>query len=278
MNEVVLNTPCGKIRGEQREGCRIFRGIPYALTKRFEKPVETLAWQGELDATKAGAEVYQYSAFYDEEKSDKPFYYNEFRKGMDFHYTEDYVTMNIVAPAKAENCPVLVFVHGGGHDTGLVGELPYGECEAYAKRGIVFVSVGYRENVFSMYRGRNLGLHDILCAFSWLKRCVFAFGGDGEKMTAMGQSAGAMSLTDICLCPKAKPFIKGAILMSGGGAMPAVAAPVKAEKMKKYWDAVEGAAVAENEAELKALPARALGGMEQRSQQGKESAADPACH
>jgi carboxylesterase type B len=48
------------------------------------------------------------------------------------------VTLNIVAPENAANCPALVFVHGGGHETGTVSELPYGTCTEYAGHGIVY--------------------------------------------------------------------------------------------------------------------------------------------
>lgn len=56
----------------------------------------------------------------------------------------------------ASGRPVVMFFHGGGHETGTVGELPYGTCTEYAKRGVIFVSVGYRLNVFFSFQGKEL--------------------------------------------------------------------------------------------------------------------------
>lgn len=258
MQDLILETPCGAIRGEARDGCRIFRGIPYASTPRFEKPVETVRWDGVLNAAESGAEVYQYGAFRGESTKIDQFYDREFRSDLRFTYTEEYVTLNIVAPENAENCPALVFVHGGGHETGTVSELPYGVCTEYAKHGVIFVSVGYRLNVFSLFRCKNLGLFDILTAFSWLRHNLPAFGGSGERVTAIGQSAGAMSITDLCLSPLAEPYIGGAVLMSGGGAVPHLLRPCTKREADPYWDKVRTAAGAETDEELRQVPARTL--------------------
>jgi carboxylesterase type B len=258
MPECLLDTPCGRIRGETKDGCRIFRGIPYAATARFEKPVETTRWDGVLDAVPDGADCYQFSAFRRGTSEADHFYDREFRSGLSFTYTEEDVTLNIVAPENAANCPVLVFVHGGGHETGTVSELPYGTCTEYAGHGIVYVSVGYRLNVFSLFRCRNFGLFDLLAALSWLQHNLAAFGGDGARMTVIGQSAGAMSLTDLCLTPLAAPYLRGAVLMSGGGAVPHLLRPCTKEEADPYWDRVRAAAGVQTDEALNAVPPQTL--------------------
>lgn len=252
MDTQVITAKAGKIKGYKEKGLYIYRGIPYAKTARFELPVPYV-WEGEFDATVGEVDCFQYSSFEDESKGDFSFYYEEFRSDRTFTYAEDYMTLNIVAPADAKNAPVLVFIHGGGHETGTVGELPYGLCEEYAKRGIVFVSVGYRLNVFSLYDGRNFGLHDQIAATKWVYDNIEAFGGDVSKITLMGQSAGAMSITNLLYCDKLKGIIQGVILMSGGGMIPRFAGPWTREQAKPFWDAVRKNAGVKSEDEMKTI-------------------------
>lgn len=252
MDTHIIEAKAGKIKGYQENDTYIYRGIPYATTKRFELPTPYV-WEGEFDATVGEMDCYQYSSFYDESKGDFSFYYEEFRSGRTFTYTEDYMTLNIVAPVDAKNAPVLVFIHGGGHETGTVGEMPYGLCNEYAKRGIIFVSVGYRLNVFSLYNGLNFGLHDQIAATKWVHENIEAFGGDASKITLMGQSAGAMSITDLLYCDKLKGIIQGVILMSGGGMVPRFAGPFTKEQAKPFWDEVRKNAGGKTEEEMKSI-------------------------
>jgi carboxylesterase type B len=258
MSKITLKTPCGTLTGLCQDSLSIFQGIPYCRTPRFQQPQEITQWDQTIDVTKDGANAAQYGAFCDESKDVGSFYYKEFRQETRFTYTEDYLTLNIVAPAKARNCPVLAFVHGGGFEIGTVGEMPYGKCAMYARHGIVFVSIGYRLNVFSLYRCLNLGLYDIACAFQWLSKNIASFGGDPEKMTAIGQSAGAMSLTDLSFSSLLKPYVKGMVLMSGGGAIPSLAHPLSKRDAAPFWDRIRAEAGAQSEEELLRVPSEAL--------------------
>ena len=257
-DEVLLDTLCGKIRGTLLGEAAFFRGIPYAETPRFQKPTPIRHWDGVLDATKQEQDCWQYGAFRNEVQDADNFYYREFRSERQFAYGESPMTLNIIAPRDAANCPVIVFIHGGGHETGTVGELPYGTSTEYAKRGILLVSVGYRLNVFSLYRSRNFGLHDQLAAVLWVHEFISAFGGDPERIILMGQSAGAMSITDLCLNQKLKGIVKGAVLMSGGGAVPGIVGPWTAKQSAAFWDKVQSRAGASSEAEMLALPPEQL--------------------
>lgn len=255
---VYRDTLCGKIHGRKSENVEFFCGIPYARTKRFEMPVQICKWDGVLEATKGELDCWQYSSFRDESKDPENFYYKEFRSERQFEYTESPMTLNIICPQSGEGCPVIIFFHGGGHETGTVGELPYGTCTEYAKRGVILVSVGYRLNVFSLYRGKNYGLHDQITAIHWIRDNIAAFGGDPERIILMGQSAGAMSITDLCLSQKLKGVIKGAVMMSGGGAVPRLAGPWQQSKCKDFWDDMCRRTGASNETELKAVSPKTL--------------------
>ena len=257
MIEHIVEAKCGRMKGYQENHVYIYRGIPYATTKRFELPTP-FAWEGEFDATIGEVDCYQYSAFLDEKKGESSFYYEEFRSGRAFAYTEDYMALNIVAPTDAKNAPVLIFIHGGGHETGTVGEMPYGLCTEYAKRGIVFVSIGYRLNVFSLYNGMNYGLHDQIAATKWVHENIEAFGGNPSKITLMGQSAGAMSITDLMYCDKLKGIVQGVILMSGGGMIPKFAGPWTREQAKPFWDEIRKRAGVVSKEEAKTVDAERL--------------------
>ena len=236
MAEYRTQCPCGTLRGTVENGIAVFRGIPYAKTERFREPERIDRWEGCLDATAGELDCWQHSAFYDE--SDR-FYYQEFRRGAQFTYAESPMTLNLITPVNAEKLPVLLFFHGGGFETGTVGELPYGTCTEYAKRGVLFVSAGYRLNVFGLYGGTNYGLADQAACVEWVRRNISAFGGDPERITLAGQSAGAMCLTDLLCSETLRGKISGAVMMSGAGPVPLIAAPIPAEKTASFWRQVD---------------------------------------
>ena len=188
MNSITLVCPCGKLKALNEDGVILARGIPFAVTERFQPPEVIKKWSGLLDATGQETDCFQRSSF---EDTSGTFYYREFREGRHFQYADSPMTLNIISPSLEGKHPVLFFIHGGSFETGTVGELPYGTSTEYAKRGIVLVSVGYRLNVFGMHGGVNYCLMDQIAAVDWVQN-ISAFGGDPDNITIMGQSAGAM--------------------------------------------------------------------------------------
>ncbi len=237
MEEIIWQCPCGDIKGALDEGAAVFRGVPYAETKRFEAPQLVESWNGVYDGTKEEKDCYQFSAFQSEEGG---FYAKEFRSNRSFVYDESPMTLNIVSPVgsrgeKQKNCPVLLFIHGGSFETGTVGELPYGTTKAYAKEDVVFISIGYRLNVFGLYGGTNYMLLDQIAAVDWVKRNISAFGGNADNITLIGQSAGAMCVFDLLCSPLLKGKIKGAIMMSGAGVFPKFGEAQLKEAVAPFW-------------------------------------------
>lgn len=153
---------------------------------------------------------------------------------------------------------MIAFIHGGGFEVGNIAELPYGLTQEYAKRDVILVSIGYRLNIFSLYRGGNYGLHDIAAAVDWLYENIEAFGGDPRRITLMGQSAGAMSITDLLYSDRLKGKIFAAITMSGGGMIPRLVSPWTREQCQPFWDKVMAAAGCATEAQMAALDPRQL--------------------
>ena len=144
----LIKTPCGELCGTatNKEGVIAYKGIRYATAGRFEYPREVTSWEGVYDATQYGACAYQPRAFYNEEEMPKKiFYYNEFRRGETYEYSEDCLFLNVFAPEKKseEKLPVLVYIHGGGF-TGGCGHEKHFDVPVWPQKGMIGVTLNYR--------------------------------------------------------------------------------------------------------------------------------------
>lgn len=227
-------TPCGEIVGEVTDYGVRFRGVPYAKAKRFEKPTEITRYDDVVDATRQGVCCPQMRAFWNEEHR---FYYKEFRVGQEFTYDENCQQLNIFAPASGDKLPVIIFIHGGSFTGGSINETHF-DGSAYTKRGVIFVAINYRLNVFGsfvdgVHSNGNLHLYDQCAAIDWVRRNISAFGGDPDNITLMGQSAGAISIQTLICTDFLKGKVKGAIMLSGGGKRTGLL-PLSRPN-KKYW-------------------------------------------
>ena len=249
--DYLVSTPCGVVQGTAGRvpGTAAYKGIRYATAGRWEYPTQVTGWEGVYDATSYGNCSYQPRAFYDEEKNEKKyFYYNEFRKGEHYTYSEDCLFLNVFTPdtAKAgDKLPVLIYIHGGGF-TGGCGHEKHFDGPVWPAKGVIGVTINYRLGPMGFvclpelkkeagYTG-NYGLYDQLTAISWVKDNIAAFGGDPENMTIMGQSAGAMSVQQQCLSPLAEGKFQRAVMSSGGGVNKVLSA-APAETHYPFWQA-----------------------------------------
>ena len=207
----------------------VFKGIPYAappigdLRWRAPQPVEK--WDGVRIADNYGPMSIQDVPGLDP----KEFWTKELHpSGPEFEMSEDCLYLNVFTPAKIgnEKLPVLVYIHGGG----LMGGYPYEiefDWEHVARKGIVVVAVAYRLGVLGFLshpwlsaehpdepKG-NYGYLDQLAAIKWTGRNIAAFGGDPEKITIAGQSAGAGSVLAQLSSPMAQGAFQAAIVQSG---------------------------------------------------------------
>ena len=207
----ITKTRDGSLRGEQLQGARVFRGVPFAQPPvgalRYRPPVKAAAWAGVRDATKFSATAMQPG----EAKVPQ---------------SEDCLYLNVWAPDAKGPHPVFVWIHGGGFTGGRSFD-PDSDGTQFAQQGVVVVTVAYRLGAFGFldlepalgasYAGSaNNGLRDLIAAFKWVQENIADFGGDPAQVTIGGESAGA-KLADILMgVPAAEKLFHQVISESGG--------------------------------------------------------------
>jgi para-nitrobenzyl esterase len=213
--DTVVRTLAGPVEGRVREGILLFAGIPYAVPPvgalRFEKPRPHEGWREPLSATRFGNAAPQNAGAGLTSSPPR-------RMG------EDCLSLNVTTPALDDaGRPVLVWLHGGGFRTGQ-GGIPWYNGASFAKQGdIVTVSINYRLGALGFANLAELGaptssisgILDQIAALEWVRDNVAAFGGDPNKVTVAGESAGAMSVGVLLGCPAADGLFRGAIAQSG---------------------------------------------------------------
>lgn len=199
----------GRLRGTWDAGLRMFRGVRYAQapygTRRFHAPQPVPAWQGVHDAMAFAPMAPQLA--------------RTAASGAAALGAEDCLALNIWAPemVPGERLPVMVWVHGGGFFRGSASDSLY-DGAAFARQGIVFVSLQYRLGVDGFLHfadaPANRGLLDQVAALQWVQEHIHAFGGDPARVTVFGQSAGAGALACLLGMPAAQGLFQRAILQS----------------------------------------------------------------
>ena len=193
-----IETASGAIQGFEENGLCKYLGIPYAEKPvgplRFKRCVPVKPWKGTLNACQYGKPALQLS-----------------RNGAEGD--EDCLTLNIVRPREGDILPVFVWIHGGGFMTGSAGDSLY-SGESFARDGVVFVSIQYRLNVagffdFNTYAGcedfeTNRGLSDMATALQWIHANISAFGGDPNRVTIGGESAGGVAVLMLMATPSVR--------------------------------------------------------------------------
>ena len=249
----IIKTPCGEIKGTSCKwpGVTAYKGIRYATANRFEYPKIVTSWEGVYDATQYGNCSYQPRAFYNEEDVlEKVFYYNEFRKGETYTYSEDCLFLNIWVPEDAtcdSNLPVIFYIHGGGF-TGGCGHEKHFDGPVWPNKGVIAVTCNYRLGPLGFTclpqlkeeagTTGNYGLYDQMTALKWIQNNIASFGGNPENVTIMGQSAGAMSVQQQCVSPLTDGLFSKAVMSSGGGLSPMFELRETSEDRYAFWQEV----------------------------------------
>jgi para-nitrobenzyl esterase len=209
---VTAITRYGPVGGETADGVTRFLGIPYAASPtgslRFRAPVPPQPWQDVRECVAYGP------------TPPKPDYAAPFDTLLPELSIagDDWLTVNVWTPDLAGRAPVMVWIYGGGFSNGN-SALPIYDGAAFARDGVVLVSVNYRLGIdgFALLPDAppNRGLLDQIAALEWVRDNVAAFGGDPANVTIFGESAGAMSATTLLGLPRASGLFARVIAQSG---------------------------------------------------------------
>ena len=250
---------------------RIYQGIPYAAPPvgdlRWRAPQPVVPWAGVRDAARPGPACIQAKMFGDISFA---------------QMSEDCLTLNVFAPADAKGgtLPVMVWIHGGGFQAG-GGPEPRHDGQAFARKGVVLVTINYRLGVFGFLAHRelteetarqvsgNYGMLDQVAALRWVKDNIAAFGGDPGNVTIFGESAGSFAVSGLMASPLTKGLFhkaigeSGAFFSAGGGTL-SLAPLGEAEKAGAAFVASVGAP---SIAALRAKPAQEVLDAAQKTKQ-----------
>lgn len=215
-----VKTANGVLQGiKEASGVVSYKGVPFAQPPvgdlRWKEPQAPLNWKGIRKADHFGPQAMQRAIYSD----------MMFRSD---GKSEDCLYLNVWTPAKSatEKLAVLVYFYGGGFNAGDGSEYRY-DGEALAKKGIISVTVNYRLGIFGFlahpeltaesahHSSGNYGLIDQHAALVWVKKNIAAFGGDPDKVTIAGESAGSMSVCGQVASPLSRGLFVGTIGESG---------------------------------------------------------------
>ncbi|XP_068810389.1 cholinesterase isoform X2 [Struthio camelus] len=228
--ENIISTKQGRVRGVNLQvlggTVTAFLGIPYGQPPigrlRFQKPEPREKWSGVWDATKQANSCYQLL------DTTFPGFAGSEMWNPKTNLSEDCLYLNIWVPSpKTKNATVMVWIYGGGFETGSSSLSVYdGKFLARVERVIV-VSMNYRIGAlgFLALPGNqeapgNAGLFDQRLALQWVQENIAAFGGNPRSVTIFGESAGSASVSYHILSPGSHPFFTRAIMQSGSANAP----------------------------------------------------------
>jgi para-nitrobenzyl esterase len=209
----------GATVGEGKD-VQVYKGIPFAAPPvgdlRWKPPQPVKAWASVRACNEYGPSCPQQNLL-------------ERLYGQKLGPTsEDCLYLNLWGPAKKSNekYPVMVWIHGGAYTMGSGSSRAY-DGEALARQGVILVTINYRLGPFGWFAhpslskesghnsSGNYGLLDQIAALQWVKRNIAAFGGDANRVTLFGESAGAGSVCYLMASPLAKGLFHRAIAESG---------------------------------------------------------------
>ena len=272
----------------------VYNGIPFAAPpvgdNRWRPPGDALSWSGVRDGRAFGAECLQH-------RDGTAEFLADLMRGHGLGWAKLQLARVFVAmappPVESEDClflnvrtanlgqtdlqPVMVWIHGGSHQTG-AGSTELYQANGLVEKGTVVVTINYRLGPFGYLAhpalsadsetgtSGNYGLLDQIKALEWVEANIAAFGGDPNNVTIFGESAGAQSVSELMASPLANGLYDKAILQSGASTYNRIHLAAEIETTKSAESVGEtflmpllgDDALSASAPELRALPAEAI--------------------
>lgn len=213
----IVQTDKGIVRGISLEKGAEFRGIPFAQAPigplRWRDARQARPWHGIFDATQWGKTCPQQIV------PNRP----------QLPQSEDCLNLNVITPDRnARGLPVLVVIHGGAYAFGSNHQITEQGISPLLARGMILVTPNYRVGRFGFFAhpalsaevGRGTGnfwLSDQIMALKWVKNNISRFGGDPNRVTILGCSAGGSSVNALMASGEARGLFAQASARSAGG-------------------------------------------------------------
>jgi para-nitrobenzyl esterase len=225
------STQSGDVVGFVSEGgAHVWRGIPFATPPkgdlRWRAPRPPRPWEGVRESLEFGESCVQFAGLLsDDDRAEEGEPVGD----------EDCLHLNVYAPRRdpealagqRERFPVMFWIHGGGNTIG--SSRVYDGSRLAVEHGLVVVTVNYRLGVFGWFahpalpvegttpedRSGNFGTLDLVRALEWVRGNIAAFGGDPERVTIFGESAGGRNVFSLLISPRARGLFQRAIVQSG---------------------------------------------------------------
>jgi para-nitrobenzyl esterase len=264
MEEVVVETVSGRVRGRIERGVSIFKGIPYAAPplgeNRFRPPQKVEPWSGTRDALAYGNLAIQAD--------------NAFNLPADLMAiwplggveptSEDCLYLNVWTSGTAgPKRPVLFWCHGGGFFTGS-GSSPWTDGANLCRADdVVVVSFNHRLGALGYLHLEDIagsdfagsgtaGIRDIVAALEWVRDNIANFGGDAGNVTIFGESGGGAKVSVLMALPGAQGLFHKAIIQSG----PALQMATREDGTRTARQFLSALGLGENEAgKVRGVPA-----------------------
>src|SRR4051812_27071011 len=241
-----VRTESGALRGlavGEKRDVYAYKGIPYAAPPvgdlRWKPPQAAKSWTGVRDCFDFGPACPQAPPILMPAIPEL---------AIGAPMDEDCLFLNIWVPAASARAgasgklPVLYWIHGGGFVIGAASQPMY-DGEELARLGCVVVSVNYRVGPFGFlahpalsaespdHVSGNYGLLDQIEGLRWVRRNIAAFGGNPDRVTICGESAGGISVDCLMVMPAARGLFHGAIAQSATAlTLPRLREPVGGEE------------------------------------------------
>ena len=222
-DDVRRETPQGPLLGsEGSNGVQVFKAIPYALppvgVRRWQPPQPAPDWTAVRDARSFSPQCVQ-----------PPYPRQSLFARPDRLQSEDCLYLNVWTRQRpGAGAPVMVWIHGGGLTRG-TGATPSYDGGELTKKGVVVVTLNYRLGPFGYLShpelsaesaegvSGNQGYLDQIAALEWVQEHIEAFGGDPDRVTIFGESAGSRSVHALMVTPSSEGLFQQAIGQSGAG-------------------------------------------------------------